>query len=133
MIELVMAMAMMGLAFVAILGGIGTAIIGADVQRRDAAAGVVLTTAAERIVADTEPYVACATSYPVPPPPPGFTVAVEEVALWDQASNRFVAALDSCPATDDGLQMIRLSARSSSGSRPSDVEVLEVVKRRVDQ
>jgi type II secretory pathway pseudopilin PulG len=135
LIELIVAVAIMGVAFVTILAGIGTAIIGADIQRRDATASVVLATAAEKITAESEPYVACAASYPVPAPPEGFTVVVAEVALWDQASNRFVATLDSClatPAADDGLQLVRLTSTSSGGSRGADVEVLEVVKRRID-
>jgi type II secretory pathway pseudopilin PulG len=152
LIELIMAVAIMGVAFVAILGGIGSAIIGADVQRRDATAGLVLSSAAERIVAETAPYeyktcvgIVPGMPYPNPAdatsPESGYTVKVTRVTFWDPSSNRFVAGPASCtpdpldPADvpeDSGLQLIQLTATSASGTRAPKVEVLEVVKRKVD-
>jgi len=132
LIELVVAVAIMGIAFVAILGGIGTAIIGAGSQRRDATAGLLLTSAAEKIVANTQPYQACATSstYQVPAPAPlGFRVEVMKVAHWDPSTNQFGAA---CPLTDAGLQLITLSVTSTAGARAPQMEVLDVVKRQVE-
>lgn len=143
LIELLVAVAIMGIAFVTILGGIGTAIIGSDAQRRDASAGLVLTSAAERVVAEADPYayVPCATDYQDPAPPPArYSVTVNSVAFWDTSSNRFVAPAEIpfCDPTnpafpaDGGLQLIELSVTSSTGTRPPQVEVLQVVKRQVD-
>lgn len=132
LIELLVAVAIMGIAFVTILGGIGTAIIGADYQRRDATSGVVLTSAAEKIVADTKPYKPCAqpVDYQDPPSPSGFTVSVTEVAFWD-GSSRFVPLSSCTPAADKGIQLIKLSLTPPSGPRANEVEPLEVVKRQV--
>lgn len=138
LIELLVAVAIMGIAFVTILGGIGTAIIGSDYQRRDATSGVVLTSAAEKIVADTMPYKPCAqpADYQDPTPSPsGFIVAVNEVLFWDGVSDgasRFVA-LSPCAATaDKGIQLIKLTLTPPAGPRANDVEFLEVVKRQVN-
>lgn len=138
LIELIVAVAIMGIAFVSILGGIGTAIIGADVQRRDATTGLVLASAAEKVVADTTPYRPCATvaDYAPPPSPTGFTVAVTKVAYWEPAANRFATeAPFSCtqvPVADDGLQLLQLTLTATSGPRAPRVEVLDVVKRQAD-
>lgn len=138
LIELIVTVAIMGFAMLAILGGIGTSIIFADKQRQDATIGVVLTTSAEKIVSKTDTgYVACTDTYPAPPSPTGYAVAVMEVRFWEPVSNRFVMKpeLASCnapvtPTTDFGLQRIRLSVTTLARSgRPPVVEVLEVVKR----
>jgi len=145
LIELIITVAIMGFAMLALMGGIGTSIIFATVQRQDATAGMVLTSAAESIVADADPnrYRACATTadYTIPPSSsPGYPVTVSSVAFWEPTSNRFVArtGVPSCdPASpgypaDSGLQRIELSVTSSTGSRAPQVEVLQVVKRQVE-
>ncbi len=145
LVELIVTIVIMGFAMLALMGGIGTSIIFADVQRQDTTAQVVLTTAAEKIASETDPnkYVVCADTYPAPPSPSGYTLAVTKVLFWEPASNRFVAkaALSSCippvnpgdpPAADNGLQLIELKVTSASGQRAPETEVLEVVKRQVE-
>lgn len=145
LIELLVAVAIMGIAFVTILGGIGTAIIGAGSQRAGANAGLVLTSAAEKVLAETDvPYQACASDYPAPTPPSGssgFIVTVTGVAFWDPTPNRFVdkASLSTCTpadptdlAKDNGLQLITLSLRSVSGAKVAKSETLDVVKRKAE-
>lgn len=135
LIELVVAVAIMGVAFVAILGGIGSAIIGAAAQRRDATAGVVLTSAAEAIVA--APYLACAALYVPPAAPSGYTVTVTKVAYWQAGSNRFLPVEQSAcgPATasptDDGVQLVTLSVTppARAGVGAGTTQTLDVVKR----
>ncbi len=144
LIELIVAVAIMGIAFVAILGGIGSAIIGAGIQRRDATSGLVLASAAEQVVARSVPYKACATpaDYPVPPSPPSFTVTVVRVTYWDVAANRFIltppASCTPAPATppvppsDAGLQLLELKVTADAGSRGTKDDTIEVVKRQDD-
>ena len=139
LIELLMTIAIMAIAFVGVVGGIGTAIIGADVQRRHTTSDVVLTTAAERILATSVGYVPCAATYPPPMPnPSGFVVVVDTVRFWDLSAKAFVASHPRCTASppdtpaDDGLQLIKLKITAQgSGSRPAQAEFLEVVKRQV--
>jgi len=131
LIELLVTIAIMGIAFVGVVGGIGTAIIGADFQKRGATSGVVLTSAAERIVADTTPYKPCALPADYQDPtasPSGFLVAVTEVLFWDGGS-RYVS--ECTPSDDEGVQLIRLTLTPPAGVRANELEVLEVVKREV--
>ena len=133
LIELLVTIAIMGIAFVGVVGGIGTAIIGADFQKRGATSGVVLTSAAEKIVADTTRYKPCALPadyQDATASPSGFLVAVTEVLFWDGGS-RYVPSASCTPSVDKGVQLIRLTLTPPAGPRASELEVLEVVKRQV--
>lgn len=139
LIELIMTVAIMGFAMLAIMGGIGTSIVFASIQRQDAKSRLVLTTAGEKILAQAAPYLykPCATTSdyaPLPAAPEGYTLTLNKVAFWDPLSNRYVASPpSSCPDKDGGLQLIRLQVTSSSGgSRAPKDEFLEVVKRQPD-
>ena len=139
LVELIVTVAIMGFAMLAILGGIGASIIFADVQRKDASARLVLTTAAEQIVSDAAPYryQVCASSYPAPAAPAGYTLAVNKVAIWEPTSNRYVPATDvpSCspaPGSDSGLQLIELKVTAEGGSKADKDEFLQVAKRQVE-
>ena len=138
LIELIVAVVIMGFAMLAIMGGIGTSIIFSSIQRQDAKSRLVLTTAAEKILAEATPYLykPCATTSdyaPLPAAPPGYTLTVSKVAFWTPSTNRYVATHPSCPAKDGGLQLIKLQVTSSSGgSRAPKDEFLEVVKRQPD-
>lgn len=128
LIELLVAVAIMGIAFVTIIGGMGMAIIGAGTQERKATTSVVLRTAAETIT-----YQACKTvdtydSTSLPVPPPGFAVSVTRVSQWvDDDTNPFPASTSPC--TDTGLQLIELTVTSTSTGQPA-TEKLQVVKRK---
>ena len=138
LIELLVTIAIMGIAFVGVVGGIGTAIIGADYQERGATSGIVLTSAAEKLVADSTPYRYCddpglddptrpELPYPDPEPQSGYDVAVNDV-LFLNSSGVFTP----CPTTQTPgaeIQLIRLKLTPPPGPRASDVEYLEVVKR----
>ncbi|MFD7032536.1 prepilin-type N-terminal cleavage/methylation domain-containing protein [Streptomyces sp. NPDC059917] len=121
LIEVLVAVVLMGVAFVALLGGMGTAIIGAVAQQRLTGADSFVRSAAEKVVGD--PYVSCATGYETPPPPAGYTVTVE-VAYWDGVG----AFGPACPTADTGVQKVTLTVHST-GPRPVGDAVLEVVKR----
>lgn len=119
LVEVLVAVVIMGIAFVIIVGGIATAIIGSEKQRQQAGAEVVLRTAAESL-----DYTPCATTY-TPGPVTGFVVSVTGVSHWNPATNAF----DSTCAADTGLQLVELSAVSTTG-RGASPETLRVVKRR---
>ncbi|MFC4332560.1 type II secretion system protein [Streptomyces andamanensis] len=121
LVEVLVAVVLMGVAFVIILGGMGTAIVSSVTQQKVTGADSVVRSAAEKIVG--APYVSCAGSYDTPGPPAGYTVTVE-VEYWDG-----VGAFDRlCPAADTGVQKVTLTVHST-GPRPVRDTTLEVVKR----
>lgn len=125
LIEVLVAVVIMGVAFVVIVGGIGTAIIGSDLQKDQAGADVALRTAGENLV------YACPPSAPANyqaqlAPVTGFTLTVAEVSYWNPDTNSFELDL-TCQ--DTGLHLVKLSATPTSGRAPEPV-TLEIVKRR---
>lgn len=124
LIEVLIAVAIMGVAFVVVVGGIGTAIIGTDVQTKQAEGDAALRTEAETLASVA--YEPCATpsSYAVGP-----AVAVTGISYWVPGSpgtpDKFVTA---CPPTDNGLQLIELT--TVPGSSRQAPATLRVVKRR---
>ncbi|MFF3213422.1 prepilin-type N-terminal cleavage/methylation domain-containing protein [Streptomyces sp. NPDC002886] len=121
LIEVLVAVVLMGVAFVAILGGMGTAMISSVTQEKVTGADSVIRSAAEKVVSD--PYVSCARGYETPTPPAGYTVTVE-VQYWDGVG----AFGQDCPAADTGVQKVTLTVHST-GPRPVRDATLEVVKR----
>ncbi|MEU4394636.1 type II secretion system protein [Kribbella sp. NPDC023855] len=129
LLELVVAIALMGVAIVAVMAGLTTTVMLSDVQRKQATASSVVRNYAEALqqfVASGH-YVACAGagSYVVPgfAPPAGFTARVVAGSLryWTGA-----LWLPLC-LPDRGLQKLRVSVESTDG-RAS--EYLDVVLRR---
>jgi type II secretory pathway pseudopilin PulG len=129
LLELVIAIALMGLAIVAVMSGLTTTVLMSDVQRKQATAGVAVRDYAEALqqfVAGGH-YVACATasSYVVPgfAAPAGFTakIVTGSVQYWTG-----LLWLPLC-LPDRGLQRLRVSVASADG-RAS--EYLDVVLRK---
>ncbi|MEU2451131.1 type II secretion system protein [Streptomyces sp. NPDC012765] len=121
LIEVLVAVVLMGVAFVAVLGGIGTAIISSVTQQKVTTADSVIRSAAEKVV--SEPYRSCASGYGTPAPPAGYTVTVT-IEYWDGVG----AFGPSCPTADTGVQKVTLTVHST-GPRPVKDARLEVVKR----
>ncbi|CAM5647788.1 hypothetical protein SAVIM338S_06441 [Streptomyces avidinii] len=121
LIEVLVAVVLMGVAFVTIFGGMGTAIIGAVTQQKVTGADSFIRSAAEKVVGD--PYVSCASGYETPQPPAGYTVTVT-VEYWDGVG----AFGGPCPAADTGVQKVTLTVHQT-GPHPVRDAVLEVVKR----
>ncbi|WP_405486485.1 prepilin-type N-terminal cleavage/methylation domain-containing protein [Streptomyces sp. NBC_00096] len=121
LIEVLVAVVLMGVAFVAILGGMGTAIVSSVAQQKVTTADSVIRSAAEKVVSD--PYVSCAIGYGTPTPPAGYTVTVE-IEYWDGVGSFG----RSCPSADTGVQRVTLTVRST-GPHPVRDATLEVVKR----
>ena len=129
LVEVLMTIAILAVAFVGILAGLATAIRLSGIHRGQANADVVLTSAAESVKKQT--YVACPgvvlTSYT---PTTGVTlpsgwsssnVTVTAVQKWNGTS--FQA---SCPATDQGLELVTITAATPDGK---STESIDVVKR----
>ncbi|MFB7176106.1 prepilin-type N-terminal cleavage/methylation domain-containing protein [Streptomyces sp. NPDC056257] len=121
LIEVLVAVVLMGVAFAAILGGMGTAIISSAAQQKVTGADSVIRSAAEKVV--SAPYVSCAGGYPTPTPPAGYTVTVT-IEYWDGVGTFG----QTCPTADTGVQKVTLTVRST-GPHPVGDATLEVVKR----
>jgi Tfp pilus assembly protein PilV len=125
LIELLVAVLIMGTAVVAVVGGLGTAIMMTDVHRKQAAVAAHLKIFAadlESAIAatPTTQYVNCATSasYPDYTPGPPYDADVTQVQYWNGSS--FVA---SC-ASDLGVQRVRLRVWSTDGRADQSVDVI---------
>ncbi|MFF0215337.1 type IV pilus modification PilV family protein [Streptomyces vinaceus] len=121
LIEVLVAVVLMGVAFVTIFGGIGTAIISSARQQKVTGADSVVRSAAEKVI--SAPYVSCAGGYAIPAPPAGYTVTVE-VEYWDGVG----AFGRPCPTADTGVQKVTLTVHST-GPHPVRDTTLEVIKR----
>lgn len=149
LIEILVALVILGIGIVALMGGLGTAIFSSNLNRNQADADAAAVMASETIKA--LPYVACQSnpfvpptysaqptagsayansqyatwpSNPVTPPTTGyFAVSVD---WWDPSSQTFKPfnAASNCPATDD-IQQVTIIA-VSAGSH--DSQTVSVVK-----
>jgi len=118
LLELLVAVAIMGVAVVAVLGGLATAVRMTDIHRKQATAGATVHAYAEavqgRVV--TSGYVPCASSVTYAAPA-GFAAPVDYVASVVAGSMRYwsgTAWQGSC-ATDQGLQQLTLQVTSADG------------------
>jgi Tfp pilus assembly protein PilV len=129
LVEVLMAVVVVGIAFVGILMGLGTSIRLSGTHRGQSSADVVLVSAADSVKSQT--YVPC----------PGVTTSsynpTSGVTLpsgWS-ASNVTITAVKgwngstfgTCPATDQDLQLITI--RAMSPDNQASVETIDVVKR----
>jgi len=128
LIEVVVAVAIMGIAVVAIVSGIATTILMADIHRKQATAGTLVRNYGEAI----EAYVAAgsydASSAPSYSPatvgysaPSGFVPSMQSVACWSDATQAFGA----CAA---GSKVERVAIRVASADARAS-EALAVVVR----
>jgi type II secretory pathway pseudopilin PulG len=119
LIESLVAVSILGLAFTGIIGGMYTSVTTSDIDRKQAAAAAHLSSYAEAVKADA--YVACATTYPGASftAPPGFSKGAVTVRYWDAAGGTFVA---TC-GTDPGLQRVTLTVVSDDGRATADIHV----------
>lgn len=130
LVEVIMTVVIVGIAFTGILAGLGTAINLSGTHRGQANADVVLVSAADSVKA--QGYVPC----------PGVTAStyyspmLEGVTLpsgWS-ASNLAITAVKgwngsafvSCPSSDGGLQRVTITATTPDNR---SIETVDVVKR----
>lgn len=123
LVELLVAVAILGIAFVAVLGGMLTSITASDMHRGQADGLALLTRNAEAVKA--APYVACAgpgTYQAALSVANGYSVSVTAVTFLDGAG--FVTTCSS----DKGIQRVSLRAETTSGT--GGAETIDVVKRK---
>jgi len=133
LIELLIAVAIMGITVIAIVGGFATSILMSDVHRKQTTAGAYVRDYAEAV----EHYVAVpgnfnATTSPIAlqtavaadgfAAPTGFTAGVTSVQCWDDTASVF----GTC-ATGNTVQRVTLSM-ASADSRASESLVVVVRK-----
>ena len=136
--EILVAIAIVGITFTAILGGIMTSITASALQRKQATADAIVRSAAESVKdSNQNAYVSCAVpgSYPLGAVtvPGGFAVNITLVEYWTGttpvAGTPYSPAFQpACPATDKGMQRITIVATSSDGQV---AEKVQVIKRKV--
>ena len=120
LVDILLAVGIMGVAMVSIVGGMMTASVGANVSRQTAEAQQLTRTYAESVAAD--PYVDCPSSYSATgfSLPAGFA-RTTAITYWNGT-----AFSSTCPAADAGLQRISVTIRSSD-NRATDT--LQFTKR----
>lgn len=120
LVEVLLAVAILGVGIAALLGGLFTLQVGTDVHADEASGALYIRQYAEAVAA--APYVSCATAYSgVYSAPNGWTAPAQQVAYWNGT-----AFASACPATDSGLQRVSVTLATSDGR---DTESLDVVKR----
>ena len=121
LVEMLLAISILGVGILAIVGGMMTSIQVSDLARRQAEGMGSIRSYAEAVAADT--YVGCATSYPGSgfTVPSGWTSSVA-VSYWSPATSTFASTCGS----DSGFQRVTLTLTASDGR---DTEVLRIDKR----
>jgi Tfp pilus assembly protein PilV len=125
LIELLVALLIMGTAVVAVVGGLGTAIILTDVHRKQAAVEAHLKIFAANlesaVAASPTQYVNCATpvSYPDYTPGAPYDADVTQVLYWNGSSFG-----TSCAAGDTGVQLVRLRVWSTDGRADETTDLI---------
>lgn len=131
LVEVIVGVAILGIAIVAIVGAMGTSILASDVHRRYADADIALRDYAETLNAAS--YITCgsATAYETAAalsytPPTNYAASVTTVEYYRASTGTFGSLPSSCPATDEGLQRLSLRVASSDGRA---AETVQIVKR----
>lgn len=136
LVEILLTIAIVGIAFAAILGGMVTSIVVSDLHRKQAIADALARSAAEAVKDHAVAYVDCAgpAAYrdALPSPPPSYAVSIVDVRYWDGAAptmgTPYSPAFRSSCSSDHGMQLITVRASSADGDA---VETVELIKRRV--
>ena len=134
LVEVLVALAILGIAVTSIVAGLTTASIASDVHRKQVNADTVVRSYAEVVKEQVHlggfgKYAKCAkaaTDYTVDPatwqPPTGYTTSFDLIQYWHASG--FSGACTT--ATDEGAQLLSLSATSVDGR---DTESLQVIVR----
>jgi prepilin-type N-terminal cleavage/methylation domain-containing protein len=135
--EILVTIAIVGIAFTAILGGLMTSIRVSAAQRTQATADAVARSAAEWVKDSVHNHYAnCAGlgTYTTAglPAPAGYAIAITQVEYWTgttpTAGTPFSPAFQSgCPSPDHGLQRITIVVNSADGQASETVQLLKRV------
>jgi Tfp pilus assembly protein PilV len=126
LIEVIMAVAIMGIAAVAIVGGIATTILMSDIYRKQATAGAYVRNYAEAVAAPANYQASASPNYDpaavgwTAPPGNGFTATMTSVKCWNGTG--FVPC-----SVPNAVQQVTLNV-ASKDSRASESLVVVVSK-----
>jgi type II secretory pathway pseudopilin PulG len=115
LLELLVAITILGVCVVAIGSGIVLSVKMSTIHRNQATANAFLHNYAETLQGS---YATCSGGAALPnytsglPVPSGFGAPTASISVWDASSARFVAA-GACPAADPGLQQVSLTLEST--------------------
>jgi prepilin-type N-terminal cleavage/methylation domain-containing protein len=132
--EIVITIAIVGITFTAILGGMITAITVSSQHRKQATADTLVRSAAEWVKDPARnAYVNCAgaNTYSLSgvTVPSGYSVAISSVQYWNGTSPSgatYQPTFQSgCPSPDPGLQRITISATAPNGAATETVQILK--------
>ena len=130
LIELLVAVMIMGTAVVAVVGGLGTAIMMSDIHRKQAAIAAHLKIFAanidDAVAATPTRYVDCGDRFAYPDYAPGapYDADITQVLYWNGSA--FVA---SCGGADSGVQRLTLRVWSVAGHGHADETVDLVIRK----
>ena len=132
LVELLVTIVIMGIAFTGVLAGLGMAAVSSGVHREAATGETLVRDAAETLLDPAVAYVPCATtaSYGLKglTIPKGYAIAVREVGYWDgQNPARYPTALATCPSADNGVQRLTIAVTSTDARAAT--ESVEIIKR----
>lgn len=141
LVEVLVAVAIVGIAFAAILGGFSTSVMASDIHRKQAGAEDLLVSAAEEI--KVKDYVLCTAApsaslgpYTLTAPaalPAGFTAPpkIEKVELWTGTAwtpwwtSGAASYVSGACVVDPALQNVTLSVSSADGRASERVSVVK--------
>ena len=131
LVEVLITVVIVGIAFAAILGGMVTSIVVSDVHRKQASSDALARSAAEALKDQAVAYVPCAgpSAYAsaLPTAPSGYTVSIQSIRYWqwnlDPANQ---GTFEPTCSPDRGAELISIVARSTDGRA---TETLEFIKR----
>lgn len=127
LVEMLVTIALLGMAMVAIVSAIMTSIVTSDVHRKQATGETVMRGYAEQVKREAV-YTSCATTYPVAfSPRPGYTTSLVGVDYWDAAASTWKPQPAPNCATEDTVQRVLLETATDDGRTAESVEV--VVRR----
>jgi len=120
LIELIIAVAIMGLAVVAIVGGMFTFILMSDIHRKEASAGAYVRNYAEAVAghydasASPNSYLpSAAMGFVLDPATTGFTADVKSVECWNATASVFGTCSGGSPVQQITLRVASNDLRAS--------------------
>jgi prepilin-type N-terminal cleavage/methylation domain-containing protein len=137
LVEIMITVAIVGITFTAILGGLMSSITVSALQRKEATADAIARSAAETVKdSQQNPYTNCAgpgaytlTGVSVPS---GFSVKITGVQYWNWDGHAvpasYAVGFNGNCSPDNGMQQITIAATSSDGQA---TETVQVIKRSV--
>jgi hypothetical protein len=129
--ELVVTVAILGIAIVALVGGLATAILASDIHRDHASGDTIARSVAELVEGRNVPWVPSG-NYPASTwssvNTAGFNVSIINQQCWSDKDTSNPPAFGNCPGPDLGLQKLTVSVTPTDGK--SSAELVTFLKRR---